>query len=286
MADRKTALVTGASNGMGLEIALALAKRDIFVVMLCRNLHRGEAALKYIKEKGGGRNAAIMLCDLGDMAHIRSFCTQFKKNYPSIDILVNNAGVLNMDRRETKDGLEEHFGVCHIGHFLLTRLLLDFMSKNARIVVMSSVAHKAGKIDFDDLGMKKRYSVTKAYSRAKLCNMLFTMELARRLKDKDITVNCVHPGAVVTNIGAKRKEGKTGLGFMRKAAGRLFSPFVKTAEQGAATAVYVATSDDCAKVSGAYFVNCKKARASRKSADEALAKRLWAVSEQLCGIEP
>ncbi len=279
--EQKIALVTGASNGMGLETALALTKKGIFVVMLCRNRQRGEAAMEYIKTKSGCTNVALLLCDLGDMQDIRKFCEDFKKTYTHLDILINNAGVLNFNRLETKDGLEMNFGVSHIGHFLLTNLLLECMSENARIVMVGSVAHKVGKIHFDDLGLKHGYSLFKAYSQAKLCNMLFTKEMSRRLKGTNITINCVHPGAVVTNIGAKRKEGKTSISLARKIAGIFLAPFVKTPKQGAATAIYVATSEECANMQGMYFANCKPAKESSNANNEELAKKLWEVSEKI-----
>ncbi len=282
--ERKIALVTGASSGMGRETALALSKKGIFVVMLCRNLKRGKAAMEYIKEKAHCVNVDLMLCDLGDISDIYRFCEDFKKKYTHLDILINNAGVLNFNRQETKDGLEMHFGVCHIGHFLLTNLLLDGMSENARIVMVSSVAHKVGKVHFDDLGLKNGYSVAKAYSQAKLCNLLFSKELTKRLENTNITINCVHPGAVITNIGARRREGMTNINWIRKTAGAILAPFVKTPEKGAATAIYVATSKECENMKGMYFANCKLAKPSVKTKDEKLAQKLWMVSEQITGL--
>lgn len=281
---QRIALVTGANSGMGLSTTLALVKKDIFVVMLCRSLERGEAAVEYIKTESKKQNLALLQCDLGDINDIYRDCEKFKEEYPHLDILVNNAGGLYFNRSETKDGLETTFGVCHIGHFLLTNLLLDHMSENGRIVMVGSVAHKVGKIDFDDLEMKKGYSIAKAYSRAKLCNMLFTKELSRRLANTGITINCVHPGAVITNIGATQRKDKIGVSSIRKLAGNILKVFVKTPEQGAATAIYVATSDECEGISGEYFSNCKVAKASSKASDKELAKRLWEVSEQITGL--
>lgn len=281
---QKIALVTGANNGMGLETALALVRKGIYVVMLCRNQYRGESAMEYIKTTTHSQDISLMLCDLGDMTDIRRFCDEFINTYGQLDILVNNAGVLNIRRQETKDGLEQHFGVCHIGHFLLTNLLLECMTQSARIVVVSSIAHKAGKINFSDLEMKQGYNVMKAYSRAKLCNVLFTKELARRIENKSITINCLHPGAVITNIGAKRSDGKTGIGMIRRIAGMILRPFVKTPAQGAATAVYLAVSDDCDGITGQYFADCKLKKSSKLSDDVTLAKQLWNISEEITSL--
>lgn len=283
MSKPKVALVTGASNGMGLETALAFAQKGIHVVLLCRNRARGEAAMARIQGTVPGAVLSLMLCDLGDMADIRRFCREFTAAYDHLNILVCNAGVLNMHRKETRDGLEEHFGVCHIGHFLLTNLLLPAMRAGTRIVMVSSIAHWVGRIDFDDLDMMKRYSVVRGYSRAKLCNLLFAAELSRRLSGTGITINCAHPGAVVTNIGAKRQDGKAGMSQVRVAAGRLLRGVIKTAEQGAQTAIYVATSDACTGVTGGYFANCRPAKASARASDMALAQGLWRVSEEITG---
>lgn len=282
--NQKTALVTGANVGMGRATALALAKKGIFVVMLCRNRQRGEKALAEIKKESGSNDVALLLCDLADMQSIREACQGFWQRYPQLDILINNAGVLCFKRQETKDGLELHFGVGHIGHFLLTLSLLECMHPGSRIVMVSSVAHKAGRIDFDDIGMRRGYSVFRAYSRAKLCNMLFTKELARRLNGTGITINAVHPGAVITNIGASRTADKEEISKIRLFFGKLLRWFVKTPEKGAATAIYVATSPACEGISGAYFANCKVAKASKKSEDKKLAGKLWALSEEITGI--
>ena len=281
MTNKKTALITGANAGMGKAAATALAKAGMSVVMLCRSSSRGEKALQEVKMQSGSQDVSLMLCDLSDMADIQRFCAAFKEKYPVLDVLVNNAGVLSFERQQTKDGLELHFGICHVGHFLLTMSLLSCMRPSSRIVMVGSVAHKVGRIDFNDLGMKAGYSVARAYSRAKLCNLLFTKELARRLAGTGITVNCVHPGAVVTSIGAKRGNGKDGNTTLRKLAGKLLGFMVRTPEKGAATAIYVATSEACQGITGAYFANCKVAKPAKRAEDSRLAQRLWAVTEEL-----
>ncbi len=274
--EKKIALITGANSGMGKATATALARKGMHVIMLCRNKERGEEAFQEVLEKSKG-SVSLMLCDLGSMAEIKQFCDEFKQTYDRLDILVNNAGVITLDRRETKDGLELQFGVNHIGHFLLTVSLLDLIKAagRARIVVVASGAHKIGNIDFHNIPLKKGYSVFSAYGRAKLCNVLFTKELARRLKNTQVTVNCVHPGAVATNMGVDRD---TGFG---KTIMKALKPFFRTPEQGASTAIYVATSKKCAEISGEYFYNHKVVKVSRRANNKRLAKRLWAVSERI-----
>jgi NAD(P)-dependent dehydrogenase (short-subunit alcohol dehydrogenase family) len=274
--EQKITLVTGANSGTGKATALAFAKQGMHVVMLCRNEARGQEALEDIRSQSGG-DVELMLCDLADFSSIQRFCDEFKRKFDRLNILVNNAGVITLDRRETKDGLELQFGVNHMGHFLLTTSLLPLMkqSDGARIVVVASGAHKVGRIHFDDLGMHKGYTVVAAYGRSKLCNVLFTKELARRLDGSGVTVNCLHPGAVGSNMGVDRD---TGFG---KTVMRLLRPFFLTPQEGAATAIYVATSPDCANVSGMYFVKCKVAKTARRANDKQLAEKLWEVSEDI-----
>lgn len=281
--NRKTAIITGANSGMGKAASIALAQQGIHVVMVCRNEKRGREALAQAKAQSGSENIELMLCDLGNLADVRRFCHGATERYPHIDILINNAGVLSVKRQETQDGLELHFGVCHVGHFLLTNTLLGNMGPGSRIVMVGSVAHKAGHINFDDLAMTRRYSVAAAYARAKLCNMLYTTELARRLSGTGITVNCVHPGAVITGIGANRGRGHGENTRLRKGAGVLLRPFLKDSAQGAATAVYVATSPQCEGITGGYFANCKQAKPAKRAIDSALSAKLWAASERICG---
>lgn len=278
MSSQKIALVTGANSGMGKATVKALVEKGFFVVMLCRSKERGEEAFDELSKNF--KNIALMLCDLGDMNDIRRFCGEFIKRYDHIDVLINNAGVITLNRQETKDGLELQFGVNHVGHFLLTTQLLGVIknSRTARIVVVGSGAHKIGKIDFSNLPLKKGFSVFSAYGRAKLCNLLFTKELARRLLEEKIThvtVNCVHPGAVATNMGVDRK---TGFG---KTIMRILKPFFQTPEKGATCAIYVATSEEGGRISGEYWYKSKLQRSSKRSRDIELAKKLWIVSEEL-----
>ena len=270
----KIAIVTGANSGMGLATVEALSDKGATVIMLCRSEERGrEAVARLTSEKE--RDLDLMLCDLGDFTSIRGFAKQVKEKYQRVDILVNNAGFISLDRQETKEGMERQFGINHLGHFLLTTQLLDVMVPGSRIVVVASGAHKVGKIHFDDINLKKGYNVVKAYSQSKLANVLFTRELARRLKKRRISVNCCHPGAVATNMGIDRETG-----FGKTITGML-KPFFLTPAEGAKTAVFLATDEVVRNKTGGYFYRCRPAKSSKRSKDRMLAKRLFKFSEEL-----
>lgn len=185
MLNGKNAIVTGANSGMGMATAAALADMGATVVMLCRNEKRGKEALEKLSEKSD-RQLDLMLCDLGDLSSVKVFADAYRVKYDKLDILVNNAGFISLDRQTTKDGFERQFGVNHFGHFLLTMSLLDLISSGGRIVNVSSGAHKTGKIHFEDINLMKGFNVIKAYSQSKLANVLFTRELAARLKIKEL----------------------------------------------------------------------------------------------------
>ncbi len=270
----KTAIVTGANSGMGMATAKAFLDEGATVVMLCRSEKRGKEAYEELTKDGNSRTYLI-LCDLGDYGSIRNFVKRVKETFTRIDILVNNAGFISLDRQETKEGLERQFGINHVGHFLLTTELLELMGEGSRIVNVASGAHKTGKIHFDDINLHKGFNVFKAYSQSKLANVLFTRELARRVKDRGITVNCCHPGAVATNIGIDRDTG-----FGRTVT-RLLKPFFQTPAQGASTAIFLATDESVKDITGEYFYKCKIAKSSKRSKDMELAKRLFEFSEQL-----
>lgn len=274
----KTAIVTGANSGMGMATVRALSDMGAKVIMLCRSEKRGTEALEKLSSEKY-RDLELILCDLGNYDSIRAFANIVRRGYDHIDILVNNAGFISLDRQETGEGLERQFGINHIGHFLLTMSLLDLMGEGGRIVNVASGAHKTGKIHFDDINLTKDFNVIKAYSQSKLANVLFTRELARRVKDRGITVNCCHPGAVATNIGIDRD---TGFG---KTVTRLLKPFFQTPEQGARTAIFLASDDSVSDVTGEYFYKCRIAKSSKRSKDMELAKKLFEFSEELTGFK-
>ena len=274
----KTAIVTGANSGMGMATVRALSDMGAKVIMLCRSEKRGTEALEKLSSEKY-RDLQLILCDLGNYDSIRAFANIVRRGYDHIDILVNNAGFISLDRQETGEGLERQFGINHIGHFLLAMSLLDLIGEGGRIVNVASGAHKTGKIHFDDINLTKGFNVIKAYSQSKLANVLFTRELARRVKDRGITVNCCHPGAVATNIGIDRD---TGFG---KTVTRLLKPFFQTPEQGARTAIFLASDDSVSDVTGEYFYKCRIAKSSKRSKDMELAKKLFEFSEELTGLQ-
>ena len=270
----KVAIVTGANSGMGMATAQALSDKGATVIMLCRSEERGRRAIALLTEEKD-RKLDLMICDLGDFSSIRSFAHNVKERYPQVDILVNNAGFISIDRQETKEGVERQFGINHLGHFLLTRLLLDRMPAGSRIVNVASGAHKVGRIHFDDINLRHGYNVVKAYSQSKLANVLFTRELAARVKDRGITVNCCHPGAVATNMGVDRETGfgKTITGFLK--------PFFLTPAEGAATAVYLASDESAGHITGGYSYRCRIAKSSKRSKNRKFAKKLFELSEEM-----
>jgi NAD(P)-dependent dehydrogenase (short-subunit alcohol dehydrogenase family) len=272
--DDKIAIVTGANSGMGMATVEALSDEGARVIMLCRSKKRGEDAFRKLSAKES-RKLELILCDLGDYASINVFVDEVKAKYNKVDILVNNAGFISLDRQETKEGLERQFGINHIGHFLLTTELLPVMDKGSRIVNVASGAHKAGNIHFDDINLTKGYNVIKAYSQSKLANVLFTKELAKKVADRGITVNCCHPGAVATNMGIDRDTG-----FGKTITGML-KPFFLTPAEGARTAIFLATDESVKDVTGEYFYKCRIAKSSRRSNDKKLAEKLYELSEQL-----
>ena len=270
----KIAIVTGANSGMGMATAQALSDKGATVIMLCRSEERGRRAIALLTEEKD-RKLDLMICDLGDFSSIRSFARNVKERYPQVDILVNNAGFISLDRQETRDGIERQFGINHLGHFLLTTLLLDRMPAGSRIVNVASGAHKVGRIHFDDINLRHGYNVVKAYSQSKLANVLFTRELAARVKDRGITVNCCHPGAVATNMGVDRETG-----FGKTITG-LLKPFFLTPAEGAATAVYLASDESAGHITGGYFYRCRIAKSSKRSKSRKVAKILFKLSEEM-----
>lgn len=260
---------------MGRATVAALADQGYEVIMLCRDSKRGTEAYEALKTASQERNIHLRLCDLGNYASIRAFAEKYQEEFKELDLLVNNAGFISLDRQETDEGMERQFGINHLGHFLLTHLLLPCMKDGSRIVVVASGAHKTGKIHFADINLKKGFNVFKAYGQSKLANVLFTREMAKRLAERNITVNCCHPGAVATNMGVSRD---TGFG---KTITRMLKPFFQTPEKGARTAIFLATDPSVKEISGEYFYKCKIAKSSKRSKDMTLAKRLYDFSVEL-----
>lgn len=276
----KLVIVTGANSGMGLATTIELAKRGAKVVMACRSESRGRAALAEAARQSGSGELELMLCDLGSLASIRSFASELLEKHPVVDVLVNNAGVVTVKRETTSDGFESMIGVNHLGHFLLTLLLLDGLrrAEQGRIVIVSSGAHKIGRIRFPDPHLRKGFNVARGYAQSKLANILFANELAQRLRDTPVTVNSLHPGAVSTDIGIDRRNG------FGRSVHALLRPFFLTPAEGAATAVYLASSPEVESITGAYFYRSKQAPVSVRASDRELGKRLWEWSERETGL--
>ena len=276
MNGKKLALITGATSGMGYATAVEMAKKNYAVVMLGRNVEKGLQAAETAKRESGSQDIEFAACDLASLDSIRAFATEFIQKHDTLDVLINNAGVLTIKRQETQDGFEMQLGVNHLGHFLLTNLLLDLIldAEAGRIVNVSSGGHKWGTFYEEDPHMNKSYNVIKGYGQSKLANILFTKELALRLQDTNVLVNTLHPGAVATNLGVDRK---TGFG---KTIYKLLTPVFQTPAEGAATAIFLASSPDIEGVSGEYFYKKKIHKVSDAANDQELGKRLWAWSER------
>jgi retinol dehydrogenase-14 len=272
----KIVMVTGANSGMGLATSIELAQMGAHVIMVCRNEERAKLAHEEVVKQSGSKHIEWMLGDLGDLASIRRLADDFLMRFDVLDVLINNAGVVSLKHQYTQHGFELHMGINHLGHFLLTNLLLDRL-KNAqqgRIVNVSSGAYKVGRIHFDDPTLKKRYHVIKGYAQSKLANILFTKQLSERLKGSRVTVNCLHPGAVMTNLGVDRT---TGFG---KQVYAMLRPFFLTPREGSQSAIYLATSPEIAEVSGEYFYRQQMKPLSLRANNMQDAERLWRWSEE------
>ncbi len=276
----KVCLVTGATSGIGQVTARELAKMDATVIVVGRNRERCEATVADIKRRSASDKVEFMQADLSSQESIRDLAKTFTAKYDQLQVLVNNAGGIFGKRETTVDGLEMTFALDHLAYVLLTELLLPALERGApaRIVNVSSSAQAGGKINFDDLQGEKRYSAWRAYNQAKLANVLFTYELARRLQGTGMTATCLHPGFVATGF-AQNNSGP--LQTLTKAGQRVFAI---SPEKGAETSIFLASSPLVEGVTGQYFAGKKPKKSSRRSYDEADARRLWEVSERLTGL--
>ncbi|MBO9129484.1 SDR family oxidoreductase [Bacillus sp. 165] len=272
-------MVTGATGGMGLETAKALALDGGTVVVVGRNDEKGKKAVKKIIEVTGNQNIIFMKADLSSMQEVKELADAFQRLFPKLDILVNNVGVSLSTRNETAEGLEKTFAINHLASFLLTNLLLESLraSGKARVINIASTLHKHGRLDMEDLQFKQRkYSGFRAYNQSKLCNILFTYELARRVEEDGITVNTVCPGWVNTQLGNDRTLTAKLLRIPVKL-------FAKPVERGAETAIYLALSPEVENITGKYFVDKKPQASSSDSYNSSLQQQLWQKSSELVG---
>lgn len=272
----KTVLITGATAGIGYQTALGVAKLGAHVVLVGRNPEKTKRVCEELKAATGNQRIEFLLADLSLLAEVRKVAAAFLERFGTLHVLVNNVGAINLKREVTSEGHELTFVMNHLGLFLLTELLLPALTKGApsRIINLSSDAHRAGAIDFDDLQSEKSYSSFRVYSRSKLMNILFTRELARRLADQKITVNAVHPGMVASEFINKP-------GVLGRIANGFVSIFGISPEAGARTSVFLASSPEVENVTGKYFVKSKARTPSKDAQDDAAAKRLWELSEKL-----
>jgi NAD(P)-dependent dehydrogenase (short-subunit alcohol dehydrogenase family) len=281
----KVAIVTGANSGIGYEMARALARKQATVILACRNKDKGEAAVRQIAQEYPAAKAELMPLDLSDLAAVRRFADEFARHYQRLDLLINSAGIMEIPFGKTADGFELQFGTNHLGHFALTGLLLDLSlhTPQARVVTVSSIMHRFGRIDFDNLNGEQHYSRRGAYAQSKLANLLFTYELQRRFESAGVDTIAVaaHPGWTATNLQSHSRMYRTLNLFM-----------AQQPRMGTLPALYAATAPD---VHGGEYFGPRgllevrgyptKVQSNGHSHDMAVAARLWAVSETLTGVQ-
>ena len=276
--DGKVCLVSGATSGIGYAAARSLAAAGADVTIIARSETKARDCCRMIRSDTGNQTIRYLLCDFSHLASIRQLSETINRDYEVIDVLLNNAGVVNQARRESRDGYEEMFAVNHLGYFLLTTLVQGKVvaAPAGRIVNTASGAHKFPKqgIRFDDLNSEKKYSSMEVYGHSKLANILFTRELARRLADTDVTVNCLHPGAVATNLGSNN-------GWLGRFLMTLVKPFFRSSEKGAETALYLCCDAAVDGQTGGYYYDCKRTEPNKWALDDDAAARLWTASEEL-----
>ncbi|MES2591314.1 MAG: SDR family oxidoreductase [Bacteroidota bacterium] len=277
----KNVLITGATAGIGLETAKVLAKKGANIYIVARNTDKAKSAVEEIKSQNKNSTVDYFIADLSSQKEVRRLAEEVNAKLQKLDVLINNAGGVFQQKQYSVDNIEMTFATNHLSYFLLTNLLLDLLKKStpARIVNVASDSHYRGKMDINDLGLNANYGGLKAYEQSKLANVLFTLELAERLKDSGITVNVLHPGRVKTDIGLKNT------GVLYKLAWNFFKVFSSVSiEKGAETSIFLAHSENVKDVSGKYFSDCKPKMYSRYAETAGLKEKLWDSSEKLTGI--
>jgi NAD(P)-dependent dehydrogenase (short-subunit alcohol dehydrogenase family) len=274
----RTTVITGATSGIGKETALALAKKDHALYLLVRNTEKGEELKKELVQQTGNRSVFVVHCDLADLQSVKEATDQLKGKLFAINTLINNAGGINSQRQVSKDGNELTFAMNHLGHFLLTLNLMPLLEKGqARIINVSSEAHKMGKVLMLNDVQFKVYSAFGAYALAKLCNIWFAKALSERYGNKGVTAYALHPGVVKTGFGSE-------LGGLGKIMMLLAKPFMITPQQGAQTSIFLASEVKLSpKLSGQYFKKMKVAQTNLAAQNTSARNKLWQISEQLVG---
>ncbi|XP_029313092.1 retinol dehydrogenase 13-like isoform X2 [Cottoperca gobio] len=281
--DGKTVLITGANCGIGKETALDMAQRGARVILACRDMTRARIAADEIRQESGNGNVVVKKLDLASLQSVRDLAKDVQDNEERLDILINNAGIMLCPKWNTEDGFEMQFGVNHLGHFLLTNCLLDLLKKStpSRIVTVSSLAHEKGHIQFNDINSDIEYEREKSYRQSKLANVLFSRELASRLKDTGVTVYCLHPGVIRTELG--RHLFPT-LALWQRILATFILMWFKSPWQGAQTTIYCAVDESLEHVSGLYYSDCAPKQPAPQALNDAAAKKLWDLSASMVGL--
>jgi len=277
----KTCIITGATSGIGQAAAFALAGKGARIVIVARDRRRADVTLDKLRAINPNAAHRAYLADLSGISEMKRAAAEISASEPRIDVLINNAGALFSYRKTTADGFERTFALNHLAYFVLTHGLIERVraSAPARIVNTSSGIHKRARLDLDDLQCSRGYDGVTAYERSKLCNVLFTRELARRLTGTGVTANSFHPGLVASRFGNRSNGLFTPLFFVIKTV------FGLSAEAGARTLVYLASSPEVGSVSGKYFENCTEVLPGRWAEDDEAAARLWRESAGMTDID-
>ena len=278
--ENKVCLITGATNGIGEESAKALNNMGAEIVFVARNEEKGNFFKQQLKNDSG-RDATMIIANLSSQAEVKRAANEFLALEKPLDILLNNAGIMNRQRTETVDGLEEVFSVNHLAYFTLSLMLLDKLkqTENSRVINVASGAHQFVKdMNFDDLQSEKTFKPLQVYGQSKLANILFTKSLSEKLLNSGVTVNCLHPGFVSTGIGSNNKGIWNLLMFLAK-------PFAKKSNKGAETSIYLCSSPAVKNISGEYFVDCTVEKVSEAANDPKQAEKLWDISVELAGLD-
>ena len=277
----KVCLITGATNGIGEEAAKQIALMGAEIVFIARSPAKAEELKQSLKSLTG-RESTSIIADLSSQEEVKRAASEFLSMNKPLNILLNNAGIMNTSRKETVDGLEEVFSVNHLAYYSFTLMLMNKLieSSPSRVVNVASGSHMFVKdMNFDDLQSEKEYKTMQVYGRSKLANILFTRELAERLKGKGVTVNCLHPGFVNTGIGSNNSP------TMGRILMTLARPFSRKTDKGAETSIYLCVSPEVENETGEYFYDCKKEKISAAASDKENATKLWEVSSKLTGID-